>query len=118
MFRVIAIVCAACIGCAVTSDSAPAATTDAHGITCPGLQCECPCAAPMVCGPHNACTQPCDGPSDCGGAEGETYLGGLCGISCTPRGLDDCAAVGMAGAVCLVIEGSAVCGYPLNTLTP
>lgn len=100
------------LGCWPTPTDLPSAGSDG-GIPCPGTQCPCPCAAPLFCGPHNACTKPCTTAEDCGGAQGETCLGGLCGISCRPGGPDDCGAVGMGGATCREIQGAAVCSYPL-----
>lgn len=97
---------------------APVADTDG-AISCPGTQCPCPCAPPLTCGPHRACTKPCESPADCGGVRGETCLGGLCGVACTPGGPDDCAAIGMVDGVCLTIQGAHVCGYaPPVTVSP
>jgi len=99
------------VACSWSSPTTPVSDTDA-GIPCPGLQCPCPCSAPLTCGPHNACTKPCATATDCGGTPGETCLAGLCGVVCDPGGLDDCGAVGMASGACLTLMGTAVCGYP------
>lgn len=96
----------------------PAGDTGDHGFPCPGPQCPCPCAAPLICGPHGGCSSPCVTPEDCGGPSGETCLGGLCGVLCRPGGADDCAAIGMRGGACLTIQGVDVCGYPPAELAP
>lgn len=110
---------AALVLAACSIPAAPGAGTDG-GIPCPGPQCPCPCAPPLVCGPHGACTRTCSAPTDCSSQiDGETCLGGLCGVSCRPGGGDDCSAVGMAGSVCLTIQGTDVCGYqPHVTVRP
>lgn len=110
----------AVVSCLPPAADEPAASTGptVPQIECPGTQCPCPCDAPMTCGPHGACTLPCTAPEDCGGAQGETCLGGLCGISCEPGGLNDCAAVGMAGGSCLIIDRTAVCGYSRTGVWP
>lgn len=98
-------------------------TGGAIGISCPGPQCPCPCDAPLVCTPANTCGLPCgensavdesgeSGHADpCSSVQGESCLGGVCGVVCTVGGLNDCMAVGMRGANCVTIENTAVCAY-------
>lgn len=95
----------------------------AGGLPCPGPQCPCPCEAPLVCTPANTCGLLCgedsvvdDSVGDdhnemCSGVQGETCLGGMCGVVCTVGGLNDCTAVGMQDANCVTIENTAVCAY-------
>lgn len=89
----------------------PSGGTDG-GISCPGLQCSCPCEAPLVCGPSGACTWPCTSDDECGHILGAACLGGICGVSCEPGGPNDCEAVGLRGAACVLIQDTPVCGYP------
>lgn len=112
-------ICCAILSCVPQPIPVPAGDTDERrGIECPGALCPCPCEAPLVCAPNDACAAPCSSDQDCGPLSGNGCLGGLCGVSCTPGGFDDCSAVGMIGSVCLEIQGVAVCGYTPAVVAP
>lgn len=102
--------------CSLETPNVPSGGTD--GLECPGsLQCPCPCEEPMFCGPHGACTIYCQVDDDCGDLGGESCImgdsmKGLCGVRCTPGGVNDCQATGIPKPVwCQTIDETNVCGF-------
>ena len=85
---------------------------DPNAPHCPGgTQCDGPCPAGQVEGPHGLCTRPCAVDDDCQpGADGEGCLASLCAVSCDPSGtLDPCRYVVGPHASCRVVMGAPVC---------